>query len=108
MNVQWLCQMVVISVLAVEFGRFDPQGLAQKIVMWGSSLAMHTMKIKSCNKISFATRQTDEWNVRVALVPLICICKLFTDNQLNDRRFPINIHFMFIEKNTVVCYPSLQ
>lgn len=36
MNVHWLCQTVeVISGLVVEFRRFDPQGLAQKIVIWG-------------------------------------------------------------------------
>lgn len=34
MNVHWLCQLVkVISVLVVECGRFDPQGLAQKTVI---------------------------------------------------------------------------
>lgn len=53
MNVHWLCQMAeVISGFVVECGRFDPQGLASKTVIWGSSLAMHTMKIKFHNKIS--------------------------------------------------------
>jgi len=47
----------VISGSVVEFGRLDPQGLAQKIAVLGSSLAMHTVKIKFYNKISFATGQ---------------------------------------------------
>lgn len=50
----------VISGLVVEFRRFDPQGLAQKVVIWGWSLAMHTKKIKFYKKISFATGQIAE------------------------------------------------
>lgn len=61
MNVHGLCQMVeVISGLVMECGRFDPQGLAQETVIWGSSLVMHTMKIRFYNKISFATGQIAE------------------------------------------------
>lgn len=74
--VRWL---KLFFALAVVVGGFHPQGLAQKMVIWGSSLAMHTMKIKSSNKISFAARQITEQNIRLALVSVISICKLLAD-----------------------------
>lgn len=68
-----------ISALAVVVGGFHPQGPAQKMVIGGSSLAVHTMKIKSRNKISFAAGQITKQNIGLALVSVISICKLLTD-----------------------------